>query len=248
MNNNFFNVGDNGYSAIIVDHANIMKHGKKYRGVAEKVDKNKLYSPEEAFKLVKEGKIAKFDESVEVHIRLAVDSKKGDQQVRAAMVLPHGIGKKTRVAVVTSTKAKEAKEAGADIVGAEDLIEKIKLGKLEGFDVLVASPEMMPKLAPVAKILGPRGLMPSPKTETVTIKIKETVEMLKKGKISFKNDSTGVVHQVIGKLSFDAKKLEENYTALIGAVQKAKPAGVKGKYMISVSVCSTMGPGIKVAL
>ena len=149
---------------------------------------------------------------------------------------------------MTSTKAKEAKEAGADIVGAEDLIEKIKLGKLEGFDVLVASPEMMPKLAPVAKILGPRGLMPSPKTETVTIKIKETVEMLKKGKISFKNDSTGVVHQVIGKLSFDAKKLEENYTAFIGAVQKAKPAGVKGKYMISVSVCSTMGPGIKVAL
>jgi large subunit ribosomal protein L1 len=177
-----------------------------------------------------------------------VDTKKGDQQVRGAVVLPHGIGKIKKIAVVTSTKAKEAKEAGADIVGAEDLIEKIKLGKIDGFDVLVASPEMMPKLAPVAKILGPRGLMPSPKTETVTDKIKEAVEMLKKGKLSFKNDTAGVIHQVIGKLSFDAKKLEENYAAFIEAVNKAKPAGVKGKYMLSISVCSTMGPGVKIAL
>ena len=145
-----------------------MKHGKKYKAIAEKVEKNKLYYASEAFALVKEGKVAKFDESVEAHIRLGVDPKKGDQQVRGAVVLPHGIGKTKRIAVITSTKAKEAKEAGADIVGAEDLIEKIKLGKLDGFDVLVASPEMMPKLASVAKILGPRGLMPSPKTETVT--------------------------------------------------------------------------------
>lgn len=223
-----------------------MKRGKKYKIIAEKVDKNKLYPVEEAMPLIKEGKIAKFDESVEVHVRLGVDTKKGDQQVRGAVVLPHGVGKVTRIAVITSTKAKEAQEAGADIVGAEELIEKIKNGKLDGFDVLVASPEMMPKLAQVAKILGPRGLMPSPKTETVTDKIKDTVEMLKKGKISFKNDDAGVVHQVIGKLSFDAKKLEENYAAFIEAINKVKPAGVKGKYITSISVCSTMGPGVKI--
>jgi len=225
-----------------------MKRGKKYKAIAEKVEKNKLYSAEEAFALVKEGKIAKFDESIEVHIRLGLDTKKGDQQVRATVVLPHGIGKTKRIAVVTSTKAKEAKEAGADIIGAEELIEKIKLGKIDGFDVLVATPEMMPKLAPVAKVLGPRGLMPSPKTETVTDKIKETIEMLKKGKLSFKNDGAGVIHQVIGKMSFDVKKLQENYTAFFDAVSKAKPAGVKGKYILSVSVCSTMGPGVKIAL
>lgn len=225
-----------------------MKHGKKYRGVAEKVEKNKLYELSEALGLVKEGKIAKFDESVEVHVKLAVDPKKGDEQVRGAVVLPHGTGKTARVAVVTSTKATEAKEAGADVIGGEDLIEKIKLGKMEEVDVIVASPEMMPKLASVAKILGPRGLMPSPKTETVTDKIKEAVESLKKGKLSFKNDNTGNVHQVIGKLSFDAKKLEENYAAFIDAIQKARPATVKGKYMVSVSVCSTMGPGVKVTL
>ena len=205
-----------------------MHRGKKYRGVAEKIEKNKLYSVEEALGLVREGKIAKFDESVEVHIKCAIDPKKGDQQVRAAVVLPHGVGKMAKVAVITSTKATEAKEAGADVI--------------------VASPEMMPKLAGVAKILGPRGLMPSPKTETVTDKIKEAVEMLKKGKLSFKNDNSGNVHQVIGKLSFDAKKLEENYATFIDAIQKARPAGVKGKYMVSISVCSTMGPGVKIAL
>jgi large subunit ribosomal protein L1 len=225
-----------------------MFRGKKYRAVVEKVEKNKLYATEEAVTLVKETKTAKFDESVEVHIRLAVDPKKGDQQVRGAVVLPHGIGKTLRIAVVTSTKATEAKEAGADFVGAEDLIEKIKLGKMEEVDVIVASPEMMPKLASVAKILGPRGLMPSPKTETVTDKIKEAVEMLKKGKLSFKNDNTGNVHQVIGKVSFDAKKLEENYTTFIDAIQKARPAGIKGKYVMSISICSTMGPGIKIVL
>lgn len=225
-----------------------MKHGKKYRSVAEKMEKNKLYAIAEALQLVKEGKIAKFDESVEVHMRLGIDPKKGDQQVRAAVVLPHGVGKAKKIAVITSTKTKEAKEAGADIIGGEEFIEKIKSGKLDGFDVLVATPEMMPKLAQVAKILGPRGLMPSPKTETVTDKIKEAVEMLKKGKFSFKNDSAGVVHQIIGKLSFDAKKLEENYAAFIEAVNKAKPAGSKGKYVVSVSICSTMGPGVKVSL
>lgn len=225
-----------------------MKHGKKYRAAVEKMDLKKVYTIEEAIAFVHAGKIAKFDESVEVHVKLNIDPKKGDEQVRAAVVLPHGIGKTARVAVITSTKTKEAQEAGADVVGGEELIEKIKLGKLEVVDVIVASPEMMPKLASVAKILGPRGLMPSPKTETVTDKIKEAVEMLKKGKLNFKNDNTGNVHQVIGKLSFDESKLKENYAALIEAIVKARPAGVKGKYMVSVSICSTMGPGLKVSL
>lgn len=229
-------------------HTKNMKRGKKYSSIAEKIEKNRIYSTEEAFNLLRECKVAKFDESVEVHMKLSLDTKKGDQQVRGAVVLPNGIGKVKKIAVVTSTKANEAKEAGADFIGAEEFIEKIKQGKVDGFDVLVATPEIMPKLASVAKILGPRGLMPSPKTETVTDKIKETVEILKKGKISFKNDSNGVVHQVIGKVSFDAKKLEENYNSFLDAVQKAKPAGVKGKYILSISVCSTMGPGIKISL
>jgi large subunit ribosomal protein L1 len=225
-----------------------MQRGKKYRAIAEKVEKNKLYTVEEAMELVRQSKVAKFDESVEVHVKCAIDPKKGDEQVRGTVVLPHGTGKTSRVAVVTSTKVKDAEEAGADIVGGEELIEKIKNGKAEAFDVLVASPEMMPKLAAVAKILGPRGLMPSPKTETVTDKIKETVEMLKKGKASFKNDNSGNIHQVIGKISFDSKKLSENYAAFVDAIQKAKPSGLKGKYVTGISVCSTMGPGMKVVL
>jgi large subunit ribosomal protein L1 len=225
-----------------------MKHGKKYRAVSEKIEKSKLYSVEEAMQLVKETKTAKFDESVEVHVKLSIDPRKGDQQVRGTVVLPHGTGKEKKIAVVTSTKAAEAKEAGADLIGAEDLIEKIKSGKVDNFDVLVASPEMMPKLAVVAKILGPRGLMPSPKTETVTDKIKETVEMLKKGKASFKNDNGANAHQVIGKVSFDEAKLKENYEAFMDALIKARPAGVKGKYIVSTSICSTMGPGLKIQL
>lgn len=228
-----------------------MSHGKKYRAAAEKLDKNKVYSIEEALKLVKANKIAKFDESVEAHVKLSVDPKKGDQQMRGTVVLPHGTGKSKKVAVITSIKAKEAREAGADIIGGEELIEKIKSGKIfsgkDKFDILIATPEMMPKLAPVAKILGPKGLMPSPKTETVTDKIKETVEMLKKGKISFKNDDTSNVHQVIGKISFEESQLSENFKAFIEAIRKAKPAGVKGKFILSVSICSTMGPGIKIS-
>ena len=233
-----------------------MGHGKKYRAVIEKIDKNKFYPIVEALDLIKGGKIAKFDESVEVHVRLAVDPKKGEEQVRGTAVLPHGTGKSKKVAVITSMKAKEAKEAGADVVGAEELIEKISarggsaFGGKSGlkFDVLVATPEMMPKLAPVAKILGPKGLMPSPKTETVTDKVRETVEMLKKGKINFKNDDTSNIHQVIGKVSFGAEKLEENFGTFIEAVRKIKPTSVKGKFILSVTICSTMGPGIKVNL
>ena len=225
-----------------------MQRGKKYRAVVEKMDLKKVYAIDEALKLVHDGKIAKFDESVEVHVKLNIDPKKGDEQVRGTVVLPHGTGKTLKIAVVTSSKVKDAQEAGADLVGGEELIEKIKIGKAEPFDVLLATPEMMPKLAAVAKILGPRGLMPSPKTETVTDKIKEAVEMLKKGKASFKNDNTGNVHQVFGKLSFDEKRLQENYEAIVEAITKARPAGVKGRYVVSISICSTMGPGLKISL
>ena len=212
-----------------------------------KIEKNKIYSVSEAVRLVKENKIARFDESVEIHIRMDIDPKKGDQQVRGATVLPHGTGKIKKIAVATTIRIDEAKKSGADIVGAEDLIEKIKGGKIE-FDILVATPEMMPKLAPIAKILGPKGLMPSPKAETVTDKIAETVEMLKKGKVNFKNDNTGNLHQVIGKVSFDEKKLEENLISFVNALQKSKPIGVKGKFIIGISVCSTMGPAVKISL
>ena len=174
-------------------HGKNMKYGKKHRAAAEKIDKNMIYALEDAVKLMKENKIAKFDESVEVHIKTNVDPKKGDQQVRSTVVLPHGTGKTKRVAVITSTSADEAKSAGADIVGGEELIDGF--AKKIDFDVLVATPEMMPKLAKMAKVLGPKGLMPNPKTETVTTKIKEAVEALKKGRAAFKNDDSANVHQ-----------------------------------------------------
>ncbi len=222
-----------------------MKRGKKYRKILESLEKNKLYSVDEALKIIKKNKSAKFDEAVEVHLKLGINPKKGEEQMRGSVVLPFGIGKTKRIAVATSIKTAEAKEAGADLVGAEDLIEKIKAEKID-FDVLVATSEMMPKLAPVAKILGPRGLMPNAKTETITDKIKETVEMLKKGKINFKNDDTANIHQVIGRVSFEEKKLKENYEVFLDAVKKAAPAARKGKLILNISICSTMGPGIKI--
>jgi len=222
-----------------------MKHGKKYRAMAEKFDNKKTYSIEEAIKVMKENKVVKFDESVEVHIKTNVDPKKGDQQLRSTVALPHGTGKTMRIAVITSTMEKDAKEAGADIVGGEELIDK--MSKEINFDILVATPEMMPKLAKMAKVLGPKGLMPNPKTETVTTKIKETVEALKKGKAAFKNDDTANVHQLVGKLSFEDAKLAENIKAFIDAVEKAKPAAFKGKLISGISVCSSMGFGIKVS-
>lgn len=226
-----------------------MKHGKKYRAVAERLDKNKTYSLEEAVKLVQENKTAKFDESVEVHIKTNVDPKKGDQQIRGTVDLPHGTGKTKKIVVITSTHRDEAEKSGADIVGGEELIEKIKSGKIfekGGFDVLVATPEMMPKLAPVAKVLGPKELMPNPKTDTVTTKIKDTVAALKKGKAAFKNDNTANIHQIAGKVSFEAEKLIENIRTFIEAVEKTKPSGFKGKMISNITICSTMGQGVRV--
>jgi large subunit ribosomal protein L1 len=229
-----------------------MARGKKYRGVVAEVDKNKEYSLEEALSFLKAHAVAKFDESVEVHVRLGINPKKGEEQVRSTAVLPHGVGRSKKVAVVTTTKATEAQEAGADLVGGEELIDDIKNGKAVpgvGFDVVVATPEVMPKLAAVAKILGPKGMMPNPKTETVTPKVKETVEVLKKGsKVSFKNDDSANVHQTIGKLSFASEQLEENYKAFMDALQKARPETMKGRFIHSLSVCSTMGPGLRVKL
>lgn len=225
-----------------------MKHGKIYRAVAEKVVAPE-FAPEEAFAFLKENKTAKFDESVEVHAHLGINPKKSDEMVRATVILPHGTGRAQKVAVVTATKEKEAEEAQADLVGGDELIADIKNGKVNpgvAFDVLLATPEMMPKLAVIAKVLGPKGMMPSPKTETVTVKIKEAVEMLKKGKkVSFKNDDTGNVHQVIGKLSFTPEQLAENYQTFRETLDKSKPENMKGKLIKSLSVCSTMGPSLK---
>jgi len=223
-----------------------MQRGKKYKAATKKLDRNKSYSVEEAVKFIKENKFSKFDESVEIHIKTGIDPKKSDQLVRGNVVLHHGTGKTKRVAVITSTSAAEAKTAGADIVGGEELIEKI--GKKIDFDVLVATPEMMPKLAKIAKILGPKGLMPNPKTETVTTKIKETVAALKKGKTAFKNDDTGNIHQVIGKVSFEEDELVENIRTFLESISKTKPAGLKGKLIGNITLCSTMGAGIKISL
>lgn len=231
-----------------------MKHGKKYRAIAEKIDMTKEYELSEAIAMIKGNASAKFDESVEAHIKLNIEPKKNDQQVRATVVLPHGTGRMKKVAVVTSDKAKEkeAEAAGAVLVGGEDLIAQIKEGKIvpgSAFDILLATPDMMPKLATVAKILGPKGLMPSPKNETVTAKIAETTEMLSKGKkASFKNDDGGNVHQVIGRLSFDTAALLENANTFFDTVQKSKPEGAKGKFVKSVVLAATMGPGIRVNL
>ncbi|MEP7162398.1 MAG: 50S ribosomal protein L1 [Candidatus Moraniibacteriota bacterium] len=228
-----------------------MTHGKKFRAAFEKIDPAKVYTASEAIAFLKEHPMAKFDESVEIHIHLGINTKKSDEAIRGTVILPHGSGRAKKVAVVTTAKEKEAKEAGADFVGGETLIEDIKSGKvLPGthFDVVLATPEMMPKLAQVAKVLGPKGMMPSPKTETVTAKIGETVEMLKKGKkIAFKNDDTANLHQVVGKLSFEAKALEENLEALLGTIEKMKPEGLKGKFLASITLSSTMGPGLPIS-
>lgn len=228
-----------------------MTQGKKYRAVFEKLEEGKIYSIAEAVAFLQTNKVAKFDESVELHLHLGINLKKSEESVRGTIVLPHGTGRTQKVAVVTSTKEKEAKEAGAALVGGEELVALMKAGKTNpgtDFDLVLATPEMMPKLAQVAKILGPKGMMPSPKNETVTQKIGEAVEMLQKGKkASYKNDDTGNIHQVVGKLSFEAKALEENITTLLDAIVKGKPEGMKGKFIVSMTLTSTMGPGLSIA-
>lgn len=221
---------------------------KRMKALQEKVDKNKIYTPEEAIKLAKETANTKFDASIELHVRLGIDPKKGEQQIRATVVLPHGSGKSKKVAAfVSPEKADEAKEAGADVIYGEEEIKKLKdTGKID-FEVAVTTPDMMPKMAAVAKVLGPKGLMPNPKTETVGPNLKKMIEDLKKGKITFKNDDTANVHVSIGKASFTESQLKENFVAFVDALNKAKPGTSKGTYIQNLVITSTMGPAIHVS-
>jgi large subunit ribosomal protein L1 len=224
-----------------------MKRGKKYKESAKLVDRFKLYDPAEALDLTKQTAKAKFDETVEVHIKLGVDSRHADQQVRGAVVLPHGTGKKVRVLVFAKgEKAKEAEQAGADFVGAEELIPKIQNENWFEYDVVVATPDMMGVVGRLGKVLGPKGLMPNPKAGTVTMDVAKAIADIKAGKIEYRLDKTNIIHCPIGKASFSVDKLAENFRTLLEAVVKAKPAAAKGQYLKSVVVTSTMGPGIKV--
>ncbi len=223
-----------------------MKRGKAYKGAIAKIDRTRLYEPSEAIKLVKEVATAKFDETVEAHVKLGVDPRHADQQVRGTVSLPHGTGKTLKVLVFAKgEKVKEAEQAGADYVGAEDLAEKIQGGWFD-FDVAVATPDMMSVVGRLGKILGPRGLMPNPKAGTVTFDIERTIKELKAGRIEFRVDKTSIVHVPIGRISFDEARLQDNLNAFAEALIKAKPAAAKGQYMRSVNICSTMGPGIKI--
>ncbi|MET3730352.1 large subunit ribosomal protein L1 [Fictibacillus halophilus] len=220
--------------------------GKKYQEAAKLVDRTKAYDAAEAIELVKKTAPAKFDESVEVAVRLGVDTKKADQQVRGAVVLPNGTGKTQRVLVFAKgEKAKEAEAAGADHVGDSDYINKIQQGWFE-FDVIVATPDMMAEVGKLGRVLGPKGLMPNPKTGTVTFEVEKAINEIKAGKVEYRVDKTGNVHVPIGKVSFEAEKLAENLNTIIETLLKVKPAAAKGTYMKNVAVSSTMGPGIKV--
>jgi len=222
---------------------------KRFKEVKKLVSSAEGYSVEDAVKMLKETSKVKFDASVEAHIRLGIDPKKSDQLVRASVNLPFGTGKVKRVAAfVASDKEKEAKEAGADLVGGKELIEKIKKDGKCDFDVAVAMPEMMRDLAVIAKTLGQKGLMPNPKTGTVTPNIKQAIEEIKKGKVDFKNDDTGNIHALIGKVSFSEENLKANIEAFLDAVKKARPDGAKGTYLASVTLASSMGPGIKLKI
>lgn len=227
-----------------------MKQGKKYRAIAGRIEKGKLYEVNEALAVLCETPVAKFDESVELHLHLGIDRKKTDQLVRGTIMFPNGLGKSKKVAVITSSKSAEAKEAKADVVGGEEMIADIKDGKLipgTHFDILLSTPEMMPKLAQIAKILGPKGLMPNPKNETVTTKISDAVTALKKGnKASFKTDDSGNIHQIVGKVSLPPEKLTENVSAFVETVHRLKPEGLKGKLIVSATLTTTMGPGIRI--
>ncbi len=223
-----------------------MKHGKKYADSLKAYDRTTQYDPAEGIALVKQMAKAKFDETVELHVKLGVDPRHADQQVRGAVVLPHGTGKNVRVLVIAKgDKAREAEEAGADFVGAEDMIAKIQTENWFGFDVCVATPDMMGLAGRIGRILGPKGLMPNPKSGTVTMDIAKALSDIKAGKVEYRVDRTSIIHVPIGKASFDAEKLTENLMALMDAVVKAKPAAAKGTYLRSVSISSTMSPGIK---
>ena len=224
-----------------------MFRGKKYKDSVKLVDKTKLYDTNEAMKLVTDTAKAKFVETVEVHVKLGVDSRHADQQVRGAIVLPHGTGKSSKVLVFAKgAKAEEAKAAGADYVGEMDMVDKIQGENWFDFDVVVATPDMMGVVGRLGKVLGPKGLMPSPKAGTVTMDVEKAVKEIKAGKIEYRLDKTNIIHCPIGKASFGAEKLLENFDALMGAIIKAKPSAAKGQYLRSVVVASTMGPGIKI--
>ncbi|WP_026478251.1 50S ribosomal protein L1 [Alkaliphilus transvaalensis] len=223
------------------------KHGKKYQEASKLVDRAKLYDVNDAVALTKKTATAKFDETVEAHIKLGVDSRHADQQVRGAIVLPHGTGKTARVLVFAKgEKATEAEKAGADFVGAEDMVQKIQNENWFDFDVIVATPDMMGVVGRLGRVLGPKGLMPNPKSGTVTFEVGKAVNEIKAGKVEYRLDKTNIIHVPIGKASFDEAKLAENFRALMEAVVKAKPAAAKGQYLKSIVLTSTMGPGIKV--
>ena len=223
-----------------------MFRGKKYKEIAKQIDKATLYDPKEGLELICKTASAKFDETVELHVKLGVDSRHADQQVRGAIVLPNGTGKTARVLVFAKgDKADAAREAGADFVGDMDMVEKIQKENWFDFDVVVASPDMMGVVGRLGKILGPKGLMPSPKAGTVTPDVARAVREARAGKIEYRVDKTNIIHCPIGKVSFGADKLFENYSALIGAIIKAKPAAAKGQYIKSCVAASTMGPGVK---
>ncbi|MCQ2532632.1 MAG: 50S ribosomal protein L1 [Saccharofermentans sp.] len=224
-----------------------MKSGKRYTELSKLVDRSTAYDPSEAVRLVQETGKAKFDETVELHVRLGVDSRHADQQVRGAVVLPHGTGRTKKVLVITKgPKADEATAAGADYVGAEDMIEKITKENWFDFDVVVATPDMMGVLGRIARVLGPKGLMPNPKAGTVTMDVAKAINEIKAGKIEYRLDKTNIIHCPIGKVSFGQEKLEENLKVIMDAIIKAKPAAAKGQYLKNVSLSATMGPGIKI--
>lgn len=222
------------------------KHGKHYRNAVNKIEKGKLYAPKEAFELIKELSASKFDETIEVAIRLGVDTRKADQNVRGSLSLPHGTGKTVRVAVFAEgEKAKEAQEADADIVGSDDLIADIQAGNIN-FDAVVATPNLMGKVGRLGRVLGPRGLMPNPKLGTVTMDVAKIISELKAGRVEYRADRYGICHVPVGKVSFDAVSLAENYGALYSEILRVKPSSAKGRYVKSIVLSSTMGPGVKV--
>ena len=224
-----------------------MRKGKKYMESAKLVDRTKLYDPGEALETVTKTATAKFDETIEIHVKLGVDSRHADQQVRGAIVLPHGTGKSVRVlAFAKGDKAKEAEAAGADFVGAEDMVQRIQNENFFDYDVVIATPDMMGLVGRLGKILGPKGLMPNPKAGTVSMDIGKAVQESKAGKIEYRLDKTNIIHCPLGKASFGAEKLQDNFNALMGAIIKAKPSAAKGQYIRSCVVASTMGPGIRI--